>query len=184
MSASNRLTNQPPSCSSQPTNVPLHATKWKWPLQQQPSTAPPHCTSQWPHQMCIINTAVRERWWISVRATLDLFSNPSLSGTLLEGLASPTLPQLHGSAQLRCNNPNSHSLQFPHFCLHTHLPYVHNHLCRRLFPFLEDQRHRNASRGWGKEGFYPHGPTHCWGEALHLHIIISDVIVVAFCIIP
>lgn len=118
------------------------------------STAAIHCptihwNSQWPHPLCIINTAGREKWWISVRATLGIFSNPSLSGTLLKALASPTLPQLSGYAQLRCNNPNSHSLQFPHLCLHTHLPYVHNHLCRCFFPFLEDQRH------WS---------TYCWAE--------------------
>lgn len=46
------------------------------------------------------------------------FSHPSLSGTF-EG---PTLLQLSGNAQLRCNNPNPHSLQFSHLGLHTHLP--------------------------------------------------------------
>lgn len=127
----------------------------KLPFQQQPSTAPLTLKSQWPHHICIINTAGRERWWISVRATLGIFSNPSFSGTLLKGLASPTLPQLSGYAQLRCNNPNSHSLQFPHFCLHTHLPYVHNHLCRCFFPYLEDQRHRSTYWRLREGGIYP-----------------------------
>lgn len=113
-----------------------------------------HYQSQWPHQICIINTAGREKLWASVRATLAIFSNPSFSGTLLKGLASPALPQLCGYAQLRCNNPNSHSPQFSHLCLHS-LPYVHNHLCRCFFLYLEDQRHRSRYRRLGRRGTYP-----------------------------
>lgn len=85
-------------------------------------SSPTPLKSQWPHQICIINTAGGEKWWISVRATLAIFSNPSFSDTLLKGPACPTLPQLSSYAQLRCNNPNPHSLQFPHSWLHTHLP--------------------------------------------------------------
>ena len=102
----------------------------------------PHYT-KWPHQICIINTAGREKWWVSVRATLAIFSNPSFSGTLLKGLAGPTLSQLSGYTQLRYNNPNSHSLQFPHLCLHTHLPYVHNRLWTCSFLCCGDQRPRS-----------------------------------------
>lgn len=59
-----------------------------------------------------------------------------------------------GYAQLRCNNPNSHSLQFPHFRLHTHSPYVHIHLCRRFSSYLEDQTHRSTSCRLNEGGIY------------------------------
>lgn len=112
----------------------------------------PALKSQWPHQICIINTAGREKRWISVSVTLGTSSNPSCSGILLKGLASPSLPQLSGYAQLRCNNPDSHSLQFPYFCLHTHLPYVH--LCRCFFPYLEDQTHSSTYYSFKEGGIY------------------------------
>lgn len=104
--------------------------------------------SQWPHQTCIINTAGKKEWWILVRSTLAIFSHSSSSGTHLKGLASPTRAQLSSSAQLRCNNPNSHSQQFPHLCLHSHLPYVHYHLWRCFFPTSKITQTWPHAAGW------------------------------------
>lgn len=81
-----------------------------------------------PHQICISNTAGRKEWWVSqFRDRMAIFSHPSSFGTLLKGLTSPTPSPLSVYAQLRFNNPNSHSLQFPHLCLHTRFPYPYNY---------------------------------------------------------
>lgn len=137
--------------SSQLTTT-LHTTKGHSPIYQQPSTAPLH----WRVNGLIkfaLSTQLEGRDDESLSEPLWLFFPIHLSGTLLKGLASPTLPQLSGYAQLRCNNPNSHSLQFSHFCLHTHLPYVHNHLWRCFFPCLRIRDTGGHAAGWGEEGF-------------------------------
>ena len=53
-------------------------------------------------------------------------------GGALMGPGSAVLLHLSGYAQFRCINPNSHSLQFPHFLpVQRPSPYVHNRLRRK-----------------------------------------------------
>lgn len=78
---------------------------------------------------------------ISAPATRGVLTDRSLSLSLWqtsEGSCQPHSASItvSGYGQLRCNNPNPHSRQFPHFCLLPRPADVHNHLCASSIPPL------------------------------------------------
>lgn len=107
-----------------------------------------HCpTTQWPHQICIINTAEREKRWILFRATLGVFSPIRLSlahfwrvlpvPLCLNYLAMPSWDAIIQTL-IPCN---FHTSVCTLTCLMFTITYV-GASC--FFPYLEDQRHRST----------------------------------------
>lgn len=167
------MTKQHTSCSSLPTDVPLIATKWKWPIQQQPSATAYQsmASSNMPHQHS----------WKGEMMNL-WFSSPSLAGTLLKGLAGrlnyKAMPSWEAVIQTLIPR-NFHTL----VCTLTSLMFTITYV--GIFPFPWGSETQERISGMEDGGtLATKGTIHGRGEELHLHIIISDMIIVIFRIIP
>lgn len=112
-----------------------------------------HPNTQWPHQICIINTAWREKWW-TLLEPLGVFS-PTHVSLAHFWRVSPvplclnylTMPSWDAIIQtlIPCNFHTS-------VCTLTCLMFTITHggaSC--FFPYLEDQRHAHIlkRKGWG-----------------------------------
>lgn len=165
-----QLTDKPTytRCWSQLTNAPLHTTKWKLHIQQQPSTGPTTVNGLIKFASSTQlegsnDDSLLEPLWVffPIHLSLAHFWRLLPVPLCLNYLAMPSW-----DAIIQTLIPfNFHTCVCTLTCLMFTITYIG---ASSLSLRIRDTGAHTV--GWRKEGFYPLSACHCWGEAVHFHI--------------